>query len=561
MSGHRYSRITSRTNDALTTAESLLQRRTDRRSAVGTTAAAVTGALAIGAGLGTGIRVAGAQESPPIEPIGPESTLEPITIEPESPLPLTEQEATGGQQALPGEGESELYFAQTGHNLGKPFLTTWQTLGGIEVFGAPLSELRYIADVNESHQTFETITLRFDPDLPYGSQIRGLALDDRIVRSVAGETATGGTSTVSGGIGAYWESRGGTDILGAALTPSFTRNGTTTQVFANAVIDQAADGSIALRRLGPQWVIDNKLEQDEAFVPAPPNLGETALVQAEGGLRLRSGPGLDAEMIVVLPDNAEFIAVAGSQGDWIPGYVDGYSGWVAAEFLVEPGSVVQTSAIGASEWRLDVWQGIALGETNVRAEPTTASAQVRTLYSGETLVVVDWVRGEEVVENSWIWAQLEDGNFVFARNVGRSAPVEAPPPPDEAPWEGKWIDIHLTQQLMIAYEGRTPVRVAVVTTGMPQWETPTGWFAINARVENETMTSGAIGAEYHYKLENVLYTQYFSNRGHALHYAWWRTPETIGRPGSHGCINMLMDDSLFFWNWATYGTTVFIRTV
>ena len=132
---------------------------------------------------------------------------------------------------------------------------------------------------------------------------------------------------------------------------------------------------------------ENGLEGNEAFVPAPPNLGETALVQAEGGLRLRSGPGTDSEIIVVLPDNAEFIAVAGTEGPWIPGYVDGYSGWVAAEFLVDPGSVVQESAIGASDWRLEVWQGISLGVTNVRAEPTTASATLRELYQGEPIVV------------------------------------------------------------------------------------------------------------------------------------------------------------------------------
>jgi lipoprotein-anchoring transpeptidase ErfK/SrfK len=46
-----------------------------------------------------------------------------------------------------------------------------------------------------------------------------------------------------------------------------------------------------------------------------------------------------------------------------------------------------------------------------------------------------------------------------------------------------------------------------------------------------------------------------------LHYAWWRTPETIGRPGSHGCINLLLDDSKFFWDWATFGTPVIVRTV
>lgn len=528
-------------------------RRVNRRAAVSMLAG---GALAARAGIAAG------QESPPIEPIGPESTLQPIEIEPETPLPPTQEEIGQGQGGQQPAGDSELYFAQTGHNLGKPFLETWKALGGLETFGAPISELRYIADVVESHQTFETLTLRYDPDEPFERRIQGLALEDRVVRTILGSSPPSTSpATPDGEIGAYWQSRGGELILGRPVAEPVTRNGTTTQVFANAVIDRGSDGSIGLRRLGRQWMIDNGLEGDQAFVPAPPNLGETALVRAEGGLRLRNGPGVDSEIIVVLPDYAEFIAVAGSQGPWVPGYVDGYSGWVAAEFLVDPGTVVQESAVGASDWRLDAWQGIALGVTNVRAEPTTASATVRELYAGEPVVVVDWVRGEEVVENSWIWARLEGGGYVFARNVGRSAPVAAPPVPDAAPWEGKWLDIHLTQQLMVAYEGRTPVRVAVVTTGMPGWETPPGWYTINTRVENETMTSGAIGAEYHYKLENVLYTQYFTDRGHALHYAWWRTPETIGRPGSHGCINLLMDDALFFWNWAGIGTTVYIRTV
>lgn len=535
---------------------SLRERRLGRRAAV---SMAAGGLVALGTG-----RRAGAQEAPPIQPIGPVSTIEPAEIQPDAPLPPTEAESVGGQvEAAPAGGE-ELYFAQTGHNLGKPFLTTWQTFGGMEIFGAPLSELRYMAEVNESHQTFETLTLRYDPDQPFESLIQGLALDEKTLRSVIpsnARAAAGATPTFTGEIRAWWESHGGVNLLGNPVSEAFTRNGTTTQVFTNAIIDQTADGLIGLRRIGRQWIADNGLEQDEAFVPAPPNLGETTLVEAEGGLRLRSGPSIDSEIIVVLPDNAEFMAVAGSEGEWVPGYVDGYSGWVAAEYLVDPGSVVQESAIGASQWRLEVWQGIALGATNVRAEPTTASATTRELYGGEPIVVVDWVKGEEVVENSWIWAQLEGGGYVFARNVGRSAPVEAPPVPDDAPWQGKWIDVHLTQQLMVAYEGRTPVHVAVVTTGMPGWETPPGWYAVNTRVENETMTSGAIGAEYYYKLENVLYTQYFTDRGHALHYAWWRTPETIGRPGSHGCINMLMDDSLFFWNWASVGTTVYVRTV
>jgi lipoprotein-anchoring transpeptidase ErfK/SrfK len=112
---------------------------------------------------------------------------------------------------------------------------------------------------------------------------------------------------------------------------------------------------------------------------------------------------------------------------------------------------------------------------------------------------------------------------------------------------------------MTLYEDRDAVRVVVTTTGMAGWETPEGEFRILWRVPNETMSSGAIGAEHFFKLEDVLYTQYFTDEGHAIHYAWWRTPETIGRPGSHGCLNVLLDDSAFMWDWAEVGTPVIVH--
>lgn len=297
---------------------------------------------------------------------------------------------------------------------------------------------------------------------------------------------------------------------------------------------------------------------DPAFLPAPPTLGTSWLVTADEGLRLRSGPDIDAAVIAVLPDNAEFIAAPGSHAEWAPGYVDGFSGWVATEFLSTRPRLAETDA---SNWRLDVWEGATLGESHVRREPTTASPSLRTLPYQTPVTIVDWVRGEPVVDNQITWAQLEDGSFVYARNIGRTAPVQPPPLPDDAPSEGRWIDMHLTQQLLVAYEGRNPVRTVVTTTGMPGWETPPGFFHINHRVANETMESGAIGAEEFYVLKNVLFTQYFTDRGHALHYAWWKNAETIGRPGSHGCLNLLLEDAQFFWDWATIGTPVLCRTV
>jgi lipoprotein-anchoring transpeptidase ErfK/SrfK len=330
------------------------------------------------------------------------------------------------------------------------------------------------------------------------------------------------------------------------------------QVFERAVLEDRGPNDVRVRSMGRSLVAAAGLLGDPAFQPAPPTAGTTRLVTANDGLRLRAAPSFDGDIVVLLPDNAEFITVTGSAGRWIPGYADGYAGWVAADFLKDPPKLPAPSA---ADWNPAIWQGVALGETNVRARPTTQANVVEVLNYGDPLTVTAWVRGEEVFAGADEWAQVDPSRYIYARNVGRYAPVVPPPLPADAPLQGHWIDVHLTQQLMTAYEDRNPVRVAVTTTGMAGYETPTGSFAINTRVANETMTSGAIGAEHYYKLEDVLFTQYFTERGHAIHFAWWRTPETIGRPGSHGCLNLLLDDARFFWDWADIGTPLFIRQV
>lgn len=123
----------------------------------------------------------------------------------------------------------------------------------------------------------------------------------------------------------------------------------------------------------------------------------------------------------------------------------------------------------------------------------------------------------------------------------------------------RWIDVDLTTQRMNAVVGKKVVHTAIISSGKKDWETPTGTFHIIYRVENETMTSGSIGAETEYRLENVLYTQYFTNEGHALHYSWWKEPGSFGTPSSHGCLSETLKDAEFFWNFARVGTRVTIH--
>jgi lipoprotein-anchoring transpeptidase ErfK/SrfK len=57
----------------------------------------------------------------------------------------------------------------------------------------------------------------------------------------------------------------------------------------------------------------------------------------------------------------------------------------------------------------------------------------------------------------------------------------------------------------------------------------------------------------------VLYTQYFTSNGHALHYNYWSPASAFGRPaGSHGCVGLQLDAAASFWQFATVGTPVVI---
>ena len=124
----------------------------------------------------------------------------------------------------------------------------------------------------------------------------------------------------------------------------------------------------------------------------------------------------------------------------------------------------------------------------------------------------------------------------------------------------RWIDIDLGNQTASAMIGERVLYTALATTGKDGWETPRGTFEILYRVENETMTSAAIGAEEYYVLDNVLYTQYFTNRGHALHLNYWRDDWYFGRiRSSHGCVGLRMADAEFFWRFAGVGTRVTIH--
>jgi hypothetical protein len=116
----------------------------------------------------------------------------------------------------------------------------------------------------------------------------------------------------------------------------------------------------------------------------------------------------------------------------------------------------------------------------------------------------------------------------------------------------KWIDVNLTKQTLMLYEGREPVYATLISSGeagLEDHETTTatkrGIFRIHTKHVTATMSSNEIGEEF--ELRDVPYVMYFDKAGYALHGAYWH--DRFGVPKSHGCINLAPEDARRIFHW------------
>lgn len=137
--------------------------------------------------------------------------------------------------------------------------------------------------------------------------------------------------------------------------------------------------------------------------------------------------------------------------------------------------------------------------------------------------------------------------------------------PDGITPDQHWVDVSLSQQVACAMTGGEITKVILVSTGKPGFETPAGQFYIQYRVADETMRSDTIGIPIDsgngYDLDHVLWTQYFTNVGHALHDNYWQPLSVFGHEAtSHGCVGMVERDAHFLWSFVGDGSLVNIHT-
>ncbi len=111
----------------------------------------------------------------------------------------------------------------------------------------------------------------------------------------------------------------------------------------------------------------------------------------------------------------------------------------------------------------------------------------------------------------------------------------------------RWIEVDLSEQMAIAYEGVRPVKVFVISSGVGDSPTITGTFRIWVKIAMQDMRGGnrATGTAYH--VEEVKNVQYFFE-DYAFHGTYWHS--NFGRPMSRGCINLTEEDAEWLFDWA-----------
>ena len=135
--------------------------------------------------------------------------------------------------------------------------------------------------------------------------------------------------------------------------------------------------------------------------------------------------------------------------------------------------------------------------------------------------------------------------FIGQKLLIDTAPITAP---EATISEGKQIIVVLSDQMVYAYENGVLVKRFEVGTGKKSTPTVTGQFKIELKFEKADMT----GPDYHIK--DVPWVMYFHN-SYGFHGAPWN-PDLYQT--SHGCVNMLVEDANWLFDWGPIGTDVLV---
>lgn len=147
-----------------------------------------------------------------------------------------------------------------------------------------------------------------------------------------------------------------------------------------------------------------------------------------------------------------------------------------------------------------------------------------------------------VLEEVGGFVRVSDSQWIERKSL---RVVRTRPRPDVAGAHAKWIDLDRDEQVMIAYEGDTPVFVTLVSSGRRKKDTPPAIYRIRSK-SSLTRMSAEERETSHYEVSEVPWATRFRS-GLYFHAAYWH--DRFGHVNSHGCVNLSALDAKWVYDW------------
>ena len=179
----------------------------------------------------------------------------------------------------------------------------------------------------------------------------------------------------------------------------------------------------------------------------------------------------------------------------------------------------------------------------------TAANTIKNAKSIDRFVAIP-LTGKAIEFQGKDYVELTDGTFMKKAQLRITEPG---PPPQGLTENERYIDVDLSSQTLVAFEGSRPVYATLISSGKhskikdKDHSTPTGEWRVREKHVTTTMDGdGTAAGDLPYSIEDVPYVQYYF-RSFALHAAFWHT--NFGVQMSHGCVNLSPLDAkwLFFF--------------
>lgn len=116
--------------------------------------------------------------------------------------------------------------------------------------------------------------------------------------------------------------------------------------------------------------------------------------------------------------------------------------------------------------------------------------------------------------------------------------VRRHPRPAGIPDDARWLQVDVTHQTLLVYDGDEPVYASLVSSGKPGRDTPPGLHRV--AYKHRTITMRGADQTGPYEVQEVPWVLYYDGP-YAIHGAYWH--DTFGHTRSHGCTNLAPADA------------------